>query len=231
MIATHSTPTDRAADARAIPRYPAAFVTRLRLADGRGVVVRPVLPGDTGLQRDFVRALSPLSRYRRFHGPVSELPEPMLRYLCEVDYVSHLALLATVLDERGDEVQVAEARWVRRRPPADASIADFALAVDDRWQGVGLGSQLLRLLLHSASAAGLRQLRGDVLARNPPMHSLLLRGGWQLRPDPDDPETVSAEFDLRRLQEAANDPLAEAIGAGTAVAGPPTAAARAVPRG
>lgn len=199
-----------------MPPFPARHVPetgieRVRLADGRFVLVRPVLPRDTGLQRDFVRALSPLSRYRRFHGPVSELPEAMLRYLCEVDHFSHVALLATAHDEHGNEVQVAEARWVRREAPADSSIADFAIAVHDDWQGIGLGSRLLRMLIRSAAAAGLQQLCGDVLAGNPPMQSLLLRQGWQLLADADDPDVYIAQFDLARMRrDAANEPRAAA---------------------
>ncbi|HQY27791.1 MAG TPA: GNAT family N-acetyltransferase, partial [Burkholderiaceae bacterium] len=97
-----------------IHRYPAALIDRVPLADGRSVLVRPVLPQDGELQQRFVRALSPASRYRRFHSALSELPHATLAYLTQVDYASHLALLAETFDEQGGEIQVAEARYVRR---------------------------------------------------------------------------------------------------------------------
>ncbi len=62
------------APALLVQRYPASLVERVRLADGRSVLVRPVLPHDAELQADFIRALSPLARYRRFHGPVASRP-------------------------------------------------------------------------------------------------------------------------------------------------------------
>jgi acetyltransferase len=199
-----TTPTFR------VHRYPASLVERVRLADGRSILVRPVLPQDAELQREFIRTLSPLARYRRFHGPVVALPEPILRYLCEVDYVSHLALIGVHIDSDGSEVQVAEARWVRCEAPADASIADFAVAVADDWQGAGLGTQLLRMLIRSAAAAGLRGLRGNVLISNKPMYRLLLRNGWRLRGDPAEPDMLSAHFALARPKRAANEPFAAA---------------------
>lgn len=193
-----------------VQRYPASLVERVRLADGRSILVRPVLPQDAELQADFIRALSPLARYRRFHGPVVELSAPMLRHLCDVDYVSHLALIGIHIDRLGNEVQVAEARWVRCDPPADASIAEFAVSVADHWQGAGLGSQLLHMLIRSAAAAGLRELRGDVLVSNRPMYGLLLRNGWRLRGAPGDPDMLVARFDLVQAASAANEPFAVA---------------------
>lgn len=195
-----------------IHRYPAALIDRVQLADGRSVIVRPVLPQDAALHQAFVRSLSPRSRYRRFHGPVAELPEPMLRYLNEIDYASHLALLAQITDPRAGEIQVAEARWVRREKPEQSHIADFALAVADGWQGVGLGAHLVALLEQSAAQAGIERLSGDVLAENDAMCGLLRRRGWRLTSDPDDSQAVVAELDLGKPRRpATNDRYLAAV--------------------
>lgn len=179
-----------------IHRYPTALIDRVMLADGRSVLVRPVLPQDGELHRRFVRELSPASRYRRFHFALSELPDSTLDYLTKVDYASHLALLGEAFDERGDEVQVAEARYVRRTDADEADVADFALAVADRWQGLGLGRQMLAALVHGARRGGVRRLEGSVLADNEPMCSLLRRHGWRLRIDPDDGRLLVARLEL-----------------------------------
>jgi len=179
-----------------IHRYPAALIDRVMLADGRSVLVRPVLPQDGALHQRFVRELSPASRYRRFHSAVSELPEATLDYLTQVDYASHLALLAETFGERGEEVQVAEARYVRRTDADEAHVADFALAVADRWQGLGLGSRMLAALVDSARSAGVRRLEGSVLADNEPMCVLLRRHGWKLRIDADDGRLLVASLEL-----------------------------------
>lgn len=179
-----------------IYRYPTTLIDRVQLRDGRSVTIRPVLPQDAALQRAFVAALSPAARYRRFHGPVNELPEATLSYMTEVDYESHMALLATTIDSGGREIQVAEARWVRRAPPDSTDVAEFALAVADDWQRAGLGVLLLGKLAASASAQGIRRLSGDVLADNDRMCSLLRRNGWHQTPDHFDARLIVAQLDL-----------------------------------
>ncbi|MDT3678691.1 MAG: GNAT family N-acetyltransferase [Burkholderiaceae bacterium] len=195
-----------------IHRYPASLIDRLTLADGRSVLVRPVLPQDAALQQQFVRELSPTSRYRRFHGPMRELSADTLDYLTQVDYRSHLALLAETFDPRGEEVQVAEVRYVRREGEAgrlDAGIADFAIAVADEWQGAGLGSRMLDALVRSARDGGVRRLEGSVLADNEPMRALVRARGWRIRRDPDDARLVIAWLDVEPAAALAPAPAIE----------------------
>src|SRR5690606_40766740 len=101
------------------------------------VTVRPVLPQDAELTQRFVAALSPETRYRRFQMGVGALPPALLRHFTEIDYAGHLALLAAVVDEDGDERQVADVRYVVDAVSAGsvARDADFALVVADGWQG------------------------------------------------------------------------------------------------
>lgn len=189
----------QAASTFRIHRYPASLIDRLTLDDGRSVLVRPVLPQDAELQQQFVRDLTPASRYRRFHGPLRELPAGTLDYLTQVDYRAHLALLAETFDACGDEVQVAEARWVLRLAdgaPVDAGVADFAIAVADAWQRCGLGSRMLDALVRSAGDAGVRRLEGSVLADNEAMRGLMRARGWRVRRDPADAHLVIVWLDL-----------------------------------
>ena len=87
--------------------------------------------------------------------------------------------------------QVADARFVRR---ADAPIADFAVAVADDWQGVGLGSTLIDRMLAAARRRGIVRLDGEVLAVNRPMLGLLRGRGFALRTDPQDARLVRASI-------------------------------------
>jgi len=180
-----------------IHRYPVALIDRVELDDGRSVLVRPVLPQDSELQQRFVRALSADSRYRRFHAPVNELSEDTLDWLTRVDYSSHLALLAETFDEVGNELQVAEARYVRGGHGLPFDVAEFALAVADDWQGTGLGTRLLGALLARARVAGLRKLRGSVLADNRAMLKLAQRLGARVRGDIEDAHLMVVEFVLQ----------------------------------
>lgn len=184
-----------------IHRYPAALIDRVPLADGRSVLVRPVLPQDSELQQAFVRGLSTTSRYRRFHTALSELSADTLDYLTQVDYASHLALLAETFDDEGREVQVAEARYVRRLDD-DHDVGDFAVAVDDAWQGLGLARYLLAALAAHARANGLRRLEGSVMADNAPMRALIRSLGWRIRQDRTDARLVIACVELDETEVA-----------------------------
>jgi GNAT superfamily N-acetyltransferase len=184
-------------------------IDRVRLRDGRRVTVRPVRPNDIAheieLHRTFFRSLSPQSQRRRFHGALRELSESVLRYLVDVDQTTHLALVAAATDHDGREVQIGEARWVRRQPPDDPEVADFAIAVADDWQGTGLGSRLLDGLVTTASRRGVRRLCGDVMRENESMLQWLQRKGWQLNRDPHDPAVLTAQLDLVPGRRAVDD--------------------------
>jgi hypothetical protein len=77
----------------------AAKPPQVMLRDETTVLVRPVEPGDKDLIRAGFDRLSDESRYRRFLTPTSELGQPMLRYLTEVDHHDHEALVAVDQNE------------------------------------------------------------------------------------------------------------------------------------
>jgi acetyltransferase len=91
-----------------------------------------------------------------------------------------VALVAETVD---DLRIVADARYVLD----DATgTGEFAIAVADEWQGLGLGSRLMQRLLAQARRAGLARLCGDVLSDNEPMLALMRRLEARLAPDPED---------------------------------------------
>ncbi len=132
------------------------------------VATRPVRPDDL---RRFLRLwprLSPETRYRRFHAPVDRLPMAAVRRLVQVDHRLREAVVAVV----GDEV-VGVARY--DRSPDDPATADVAVVVEDGWQGVGLGRQLLRDASALAARAGVRRLTATVQADNDRVVGLVRR--------------------------------------------------------
>ena len=132
------------------------------------VTTRPVQPDDeTRFLRLWPR-LSPDTRYRRFHAPVHRLPREVVSRLVQVDHDAREALVATV----GGEV-VGVARY--DRSPTDPAEAEFAVVVEDGWQGVGLGRQLLTELTRLAARRGVRVLTATVQADNDRMVGLIRR--------------------------------------------------------
>lgn len=171
-------------------RRVAAAADALELTDGRRVRVAPVRPHDAPAERDFVGTLSLTSRYRRFHFGLRELSPEASREMTEVDHHDHVAFVARPLDSA---VIVADARYVRR---ADSADAEFAIAVADAWQGVGLGRALLMHLIEHARAQGVGRLFGDVLWGNAPMFAMVRSLGAELRRIPGDATVVRVEFTM-----------------------------------
>jgi GNAT superfamily N-acetyltransferase len=178
-------------------RFPSVLIDRLRLADGREVVVRPVLAFDAAAEQDFVRALSAGSRLRRFHVGLRELPPSLLRAMTEVDHDAHVAVVAEALGDDDEATIVADARYVRG-PTAELGReeAEFAIAVADAWQGAGLGRALLKHLARHAARHRITRLVGDVLPGNAAMFAITSALGGRLVASPNGPGVIRTRFAL-----------------------------------
>lgn len=163
----------------------------VRLRDGRTVVVRSARPADGEPVQQFVRALSPLARRRRFFGALTELSPAQLDRLTGAHDPRNLSLVALSANA-GEPRIVAMAQYATHDPGA----AEFAVVVADAWQRQGLGSRLLELLLEQAAAAGVQVMNGYALAENGPMLALAARLGFALTDDRD-PNLVRLERPLQ----------------------------------
>jgi GNAT superfamily N-acetyltransferase len=161
----------------------------LRLPGGRSVLLRPIVPQDAAAEQAFVGALSLDSRHKRFHVGLRQLSPALLRQMTEPDGQQHVALVA-VAGER----LVADARYVREF--AGAERAEFAIAVADDWQSLGLGRTLMARLSAHARGQGLTALYGDVLAENRRMLVLMRGLGAVAQAHPDGPQLVRVVFQL-----------------------------------
>jgi len=183
-----------------IHRYPAGMIDRLNLPGNRAVVLRPILPQDAEAEQRFVTGLSLASRHKRFHVGLRQLSPSTLRQMTEIDYRDHVALVAQVQDEsRAPDIEpeiVADARYVRL---AGTNEAEFAIAVADEWQSLGLGRALMARLARHARTQGLEALVGDVLPENRRMIVLMRGLGATTRPHPDGPGLVQVVYGLASI--------------------------------
>ena len=131
------------------------------------VDTRPVRPDDAPLFCRLWDRLSPETVYRRFHAPLRRPPVDAAR-LVDVDHDLREAVVAVV----GGEV-IGVARY--DRSPDDPATADVAVVVEDGWQGVGVGRQLLGELTELAVRRGVRSLTADVQADNDRVVGLVRR--------------------------------------------------------
>jgi RimJ/RimL family protein N-acetyltransferase len=157
-------------------------LTPVHLRDGTEAFVVPLLPANReALEQEYER-LSPETRFGRFLAVVPELSEKMLDLLVDdVDVIDHVALVLLILTKDGTELPLGLARMIRY--PDDPTAADVAVTVVDDWQGRGVATALLEVLMrqrpkgverivtvinadNAASLAMLRRL-GDVRVSEP----------------------------------------------------------------
>jgi GNAT superfamily N-acetyltransferase len=161
----------------------------LRLQNGKTMVVRFVAPADSEALQGYFRSLSVRSRYNRFLGAVSELPRTQLDHFIHVGERDRFSVVAVMVID-GVETVVGEARYGFE---VDTASFEFGVSVDDRWQGQGIGSALLRNLECRAAAFGTRRMFGDTLRSNDVMMGLARKSGFAFTRHPDDWKLVRFE--------------------------------------
>jgi GNAT superfamily N-acetyltransferase len=155
-------------DAEGLPVRLAYEEGAFALTDGAVVSFRPVRPEDAPALRRFHRRLSERSVRLRFFGAKPELSARKAAYFTNVDGVNRFGLV--VLDPERHEEIVAIASFYRE---GSTDRAEYAAAVEDGWQGRGLGLALTRRLIDAALRRGIRVFTGMVLPENDRMLNLL----------------------------------------------------------
>jgi len=145
------------------------------------------------MEQEFVRHLSEDSRYFRFMGSARELSANKLKYFTEIDYERHMAFVATIMRE-GREVEIGVARYVATE---EADRCEFAITVDDAWQGTGVAGLLMIQLQEAAREHGFRTMEGLVMANNRKMIKFARQLGFRIHHDPGEGDTARIELPLR----------------------------------
>ncbi len=146
-----------------------------RLPDGRPVTIRAIRPEDKPLLLAGLQRQSPHAVYLRFFRYKDTLTDQELAYFTEVDFVNHVAIVAS-LEKDGVDYPVAVGRYIVS-PDAPWPTAEVALSVDESCQGIGVGTTVLKHLLQIARGAGIRELVGMVLPENTLMLEIIDHSG------------------------------------------------------
>ena len=161
----------------------------LPLPNGRTVSVRFVEPDDAGALQNYFRSLSVRSRYNRFLGAMSELPATQLDQFIHVGELDRFSVIALMTVD-GFETIVGEARYGFE---ATTGNFEFGVSIDDRWQGHGIGTALLKNLECRAAALGATRIFGDTLRSNEAMINLARKSSFAFANNPDDWKLVRFE--------------------------------------
>lgn len=191
------------------------MIEQVTLRDGTDAFVVPLERTDRATLAAEFDSLSPESQRRRFLAPVRHLSDAMLAHLVDdVDGTNHIALVLCAETSPDVYDPIALARLVRYTDASEA--ADLAVTVKDAWQGRGVASVLLSVLMRRRPA-GVHRIVTEVLRDNPASLAMLRRlGPLSLRDGGSGVYSVVVE-----LESAPAEPPAEpATGAATDAAAP-----------
>lgn len=154
--------------ASALPDAAAALARELTLADGATLRLRAIHPDDAPRLQAFHQRLSPQAVCFRFFGVMPELTSEFAERLSHVDYDGRMAIVATPSADASAPI-IAVARYALTAPGE----AEFALVVEDDWQGKGIGPRLLWALAEYARQRGVTTFVAEVLYTNERMLAML----------------------------------------------------------
>jgi acetyltransferase len=170
----------------AIRPYPIQYVADWKLKDGTSITIRPIRPEDEPLMVKFHESLSEESVYYRYFSQLKldqRIAHERLTRICFNDYDREIALVAEQLDPKtGEPGILGVGRLSKAR---GLNEAEFALLISDRWQGKGLGTELLKRLVHIGRAEKLGHITAQILQENHAMIHLSKKAGFTVTRDPE----------------------------------------------
>ncbi|MCI3278529.1 GNAT family N-acetyltransferase [Streptomyces cylindrosporus] len=140
-------------DARLGPRVPRSQDV-LTLPEGNEITVRRADPRDLEAAREMHERCSPRTLSMRYHGPVGDA-DRYLNHLLNPRFGRTLA----VQTASGRLVGLGHLLW-------DGDETEVALLVEDKWQGRGIGGELLRRLVAMAAETGCASVYAVTQASN-----------------------------------------------------------------
>ena len=166
----------------AIRPYPTRYVADWQMENGDTATIRPIRPEDEPLMVGFHQTLSDHSVYMRYLHSISlsrrASHERLLR-LCFIDFDREMALVA----ERKDPATGArEIMGVARLSKLYGTReAECAVLVGDRFQRLGLGTELLRRLIRIGREEKLQRIVADILYENYAMQRICKNLGFDTK--------------------------------------------------
>ncbi len=177
----------------AIRPYPRELEETLSLPDGSMVLIRPVRPEDEpAFIAGFARLSTEEIRMRLMHV-IKELSHDEAARLTQIDYDREMALVA-FRQRPGQPLEGCGVARIIGDP--DRERAEFAIILLRDATGIGLGSLLLRRLIHYARTQNIRELYGEILRENEPMLELCRAMGFTVKVCPEDSGVMIATLAL-----------------------------------
>jgi acetyltransferase len=165
----------------AIRPYPVKYVTPWRLRDGTEIIIRPIRPDDEPLLAKLHETLSAHTVYLRYLHAMKlsqRVAHDRLSRLCFIDYAREMALVAEYHNQNERSI-IAVGRLIKLRAQNDA---EFAILITDRYQRLGLGTELLRRLIQVGRDEHIGRIVAYIHPENAGMQLTCKKLGFTLRP-------------------------------------------------
>jgi acetyltransferase len=165
----------------AIRPYPIQYVTEWTTRDGVKLIFRPVRAEDEPAMVDFHESLSDRSVYLRFLHPLrlsDRAKHDRLSRICHGDYNNEIALIVENPSAGENELRIIAASRMTKLHGDNA--ARFSMLVSDRYQGLGIGKELLHRLIEVARQEKLERLECLFTQDNLAMRKLLESFGFRI---------------------------------------------------
>jgi acetyltransferase len=179
----------------AIRPYPTQYVYDFVSEEGMKFLIRPIRPEDEPLVVNFHETLSERSVQLRYFAPINlrqRTSHERLTRIVFIDYDREMALVAVRENPKTGEDEIAGVgRLAKSHTRQDG---EFGIIVSDRYQGQGIGRELLSRLIEIGRSENLATISGFILPENVGMLNLSEQLGFQLRRTTDD--VVEAYLEL-----------------------------------
>jgi acetyltransferase len=176
----------------AIRPYPKEWERHVTLKDGTRIFVRPLRPDDEALYGPFFEHVTDQDLRLRFFAPVKDFGHAFVARFTQMDYARAMAFVA--IDEKSGSMLGV----VRLHANANYDIAEYAILVRSDLKGRGLGWLLMQLIIEYARVEGLQTIEGQVLKENTTMLDMCKQLGFEIAPDPNDPDICVVRFSVFR---------------------------------
>jgi acetyltransferase len=157
------------------------------MRDGSQVIIRPIHPNDEGKMALFHLSLSDQSIYERFFHSLSlyqRVSHERLQKQCDADGHHNIALVVECPDPNSGLPEIIGVG--RLTAQKDNKSVDFALIVSDRYQGFGLGTELLARLIQIARREKFHRMSGEILPDNIDMVHVAQKLGFEVHYAPEE---------------------------------------------
>lgn len=159
--------------------YPSHISTTAEFKGGISIKFRAIKPSDEeGMRKLFYRFSDQMIFYRYFYLVQTMTHDQMQEYV-NVDYSQEMSVVGLVGKSDSEKI-IAEARFVKDE---ESNCGEVAFLIDEAYQGIGLGTYLLQLLIKLARNLGLEGLTAEVLPENKSMIKLFQKTDHPLEND------------------------------------------------